>query len=257
MFYMVSNFKLGRKPRSFNTKIPHMKAFLNEAALPPLPASIDWTKGITEWGMMKNDTLGCCTVAAYFHAKQIWSLNSGNEITESDNNVLKMYEEADGYVLGDPDTDQGGNEQNVLTYLLNTGAPAGNGGRDKILAFVEIDTANLDAVKRTIVDCGVAYIGFNVPNSLMDNGEPASVWEVDPNDGSIEGGHAIVLTGFNDIGFTLISWGAVYTMTYNFFQTFVDEVYAICSPDWLAATGNTPLGMTAAQLEALMTELKE
>jgi len=31
----------------------------------------DWTKGITEWGMMMNDTLGDCTIAGVGHAVQV------------------------------------------------------------------------------------------------------------------------------------------------------------------------------------------
>ena len=250
-------YKLGKLPRTFNPKIPHMSALLSAYTLPPLPASVDWTKGITDFGMMLNDQLGCCTIAAYYHALQIWSTNTITEQTESDNCVLQLYEQADGYNPNNPSTDQGGVEQNVLSYLLNTGAPLNNGQRDKILAFIEVDPRNINDIKRTIYDCGVCYIGFEVPSNILDQGEPPAVWNVDPNDAQIEGGHAVVACGFSDIGIQIISWGKVYTMTYEFFSRYTDEAYAIADQFWIDSTGKTPLGMDLQQLEYLMHAIKE
>src|SRR5271170_6637603 len=183
--------KLGRKPRTFNPKIPHMSAMLAAMTLPAPPASVDWTHGLTSFGMMLNDTLGDCTCAAVYHARQIWTANAGTEITEADSCVLALYEAVGGYNPSNPNSDNGANEQDVLTYLLNTGAPIANNLRDKIVAFVEVDPRNIDDVKRTINDCGVAYIGFNVPSSLMSM-DIAPLWEVDPNNMGFDGGHAII-----------------------------------------------------------------
>jgi hypothetical protein len=57
----------------------------------------------------------------------------------------------------------------VLAYLLRRGAPTGPEGqsRDRIDAFVEVDPRNPEDVKRTIQDCEVACIGFNVPACLL------------------------------------------------------------------------------------------
>ena len=77
-----------------------------------------------DFGVMLNDQLGCCTIAAYFHARQVWSFNAGGmEITNPDSDVLFGYQKICGYDPSNPTTDQGGNEQDVLTYLLNTGPP--------------------------------------------------------------------------------------------------------------------------------------
>lgn len=250
--------KLGRKPRSFDPKVPHMSAMLGAMDLSPPPISVDWTKGITDFGMMLNDTLGDCTCAAVYHARQIWSLNASLEITELDSNVLALYEQATGYNPNDPNSDNGGIEQDVLKFLLNTGAPVGDGLRDKIIAFVEVDPRNVDDVKRCINDCGVAYIGFDVPSSLMPpDGNIASLWEVDHTNHNVEGGHAIILVGYDNIGPYLISWGRKYQMTWEFFLTYTDEAYAIADNAWFNATGKTPLDMDIATLEQLMHAIKE
>jgi hypothetical protein len=253
--------KLGRQPRSYNPRIPFMSALIRKATPMVLPPSVDYAGKMPDsLGMMLNDQLGDCTCAAYYHAIQVWSFNaSGVLVTEPDQDVLDLYEGACGYVPNNPSTDQGGNEQTVLTYLMNQGAPTGMQAqtRHKLRAFVEVDVRNLDDVKRSIYECGVTYIGFNVPASIMpQGGTPPSVWDVG-GDSTIIGGHAIVLTGYNDQGFNLISWGMKYIMTYAFFSQFTDESYALCDIDWFQGTGKSLLGMTVPELEQQMQALKQ
>jgi hypothetical protein len=47
-----------------------------------------------------------------------------------------------------------------------------------------------------------------------------------------------------------------YTMTWEFFAHFVDEVYAIADSEWFNAKGTSPGGLTQAQLEKQMQALK-
>jgi hypothetical protein len=253
----MTKFKLGRLHRSYNPSIPHMSALTAGKALPAPPASVDYTTKLpANLGMMMNDTLGDCTCAAVYHAVQVWTGNAQKKlITEPDADVEQLYVQACGYNPKAGGEGPGGNEQTVLTYLLKTGAPFGPKGaqRHKIKAFVEVDPRNTDDVKRAIVDCGVAYIGFNVPAFLMpSNAPPPSVWKVQNTDKNIIGGHAVVLAGYTAEGARVISWGQYYTMTWGFFAAYVDEVYAIADPLWIENGGSTPGGLTLAELEAQM-----
>jgi len=73
--------------------------------------------------------------------------------------------------------------------------------RHKIAACAEVDPRNGDDVKRTIYDCGLAYIGFNVPQSVMlPNQAPPQVWNYMPNEPNVIGGHAVVLAGYDSNG---------------------------------------------------------
>jgi hypothetical protein len=133
-----------------------MSALLAGKKMPPIPDSIHYASHmLADFGMMLNDTLGCCTCAAYYHARQVWTFNSATaEDTSPDAEVLELYAAACGYRPDQPTTDEGGVEQDVLTFLLNSGAPLAGGQVDKILAFVEVDPRNVEDVKRTIFDCG-------------------------------------------------------------------------------------------------------
>ncbi len=208
-------------------------------------------------GVMRNDTLGDCTCAAYYHALQVWGFNAQKRIdTEPDLDVVKLYEQACGYNPNQGGEGPGGNEQKVLSYLVNPGAPYGPTGaqRHKLAGFVEVPLKEINDIKATIDCCGVCYIGFNVPQYMMPKGQPPlAVWDVDPRgDNTIIGGHAVVLAGYNGNNFRLISWGGYYTMTWAFFEKFVDEAYALIDPEWFASTGKSPMGLNMQQIEQAM-----
>ena len=253
--------KLGRLHRTYDPRVPHMSAILAGQTLPPPPPQADWTVGMpANLGMMLNDTLGDCTCAAVYHAIQVWSYNAQDHAmdTEPDADVEDLYIRACGYNPRAGGEGPGGNEQHVLTYLHKTGAPVGAQGkqRHKIAAFVEVDPRITDDVKRAINNCGVAYIGFNVPQYIVPpNGNSPQVWDVENANTNIVGGHAVVLAGYDANGARVISWGQYYTMTWAFFAKYVDEVYAIADPTWIESKGTTPGGLTMAQLEAQMQAL--
>jgi len=256
------HLKLGRTPRGYNPRIPHLSALLAGKKVAAPPPSVDHTKGMpSAFGMMLNDTLGDCTCAAFYHAVQVWSFNAQKqELTDPDQDVEQLYIQACGYNPQQGGEGPGGNEQKVLQYLYSTGAPFGPSGQDrhKILGFVEVDPRNIADVKSTINDCGVVYIGFNVPQNIMPaSGAPPKVWTVGPKKPKIIGGHAVVLPGYDSQGAIVISWGRLYKMTWQFFSTYVDEAYAIADADWVEATGKTPAGMTVTQLEQQMQALKD
>jgi len=93
-----------------------------------------------DWGMMLNDRLGCCTIAAIGHAVQTWTANAlGRELTVPDSSILEYYEKWDGYDPADPATDQGGVEIDVLNDWRQQGF-----GGVSLDAYVAIDLGTRD-----------------------------------------------------------------------------------------------------------------
>jgi hypothetical protein len=252
--------RFGRQPRGHDPRIPRLSALIEGAAPIAVSADVDWTVGMpTDLGMMLNDQLGDCTCAGVYHGRQVNTFHTSGIKTPPDALVEKLYEEACGYVPGDAATDQGGSCQAVLTYWLNKGVPT-RLGPDKLDAFFEVDVANFDELKRTIYECGFAYIGLNIPAwfaNALNGGNVPQVWDVDPGgDNTIVDGHCVVLAAQDGAGrFKLASWGTWYEMTPAFFQSFCDEAYGPVSGDWMKATGSTPAGLTLAQWEAQMKAL--
>lgn len=249
--------RLGRLPRVRNPAVPHFSALRAGVTLVAPPPSVDYTAGLPgNLGMFGNDSLGDCTCAALYHALQVWTTKVQAAIdTESDQDAVLLYGQACGYVPGDSNTDQGGVEQDVLTYALLNGIPVGANGaqQHRLAAFVEVDPTNQDDIKLAILECGVCYIGFNVPDYAMST---TDTWDVRPGTPNMVGGHAVVLAGYDSVGLTCITWGRLQHMTWAFFNQFTDEAYMLADPDWFAATGACPAGLTLPDLETQMAALR-
>jgi hypothetical protein len=240
--------KLGRKAVKTDTRTLRMARYLAPALVLP-PAAVDWTKGVTAWGMMLNDTLGDCTIAGCGHAVQVWTLNvAGVMATVPDAVVEQYYGKFDGYVPGDVSTDNGGVELDVLTDWRAQGF-AGH----QLTGFADPAVADLVEVRQSINLFGGVYIGVNLPLSAQGQ----AVWDVvpDPGDGSTApgswGGHCVYVPKYDQAGFTCITWGGLQRMTTAFWQKYVDEAHTLLSQDWLAAAGlDDPQGFNLSQLQA-------
>src|SRR3954471_16998599 len=86
--------KLGKHPPQrdplAHLKAPVMARFLSETA-PSIPDEFDWMSGISDWGMMRNDTVGCCTFAGLGHAIQAMSAATESKYTVPDSTVIQGY----------------------------------------------------------------------------------------------------------------------------------------------------------------------
>ncbi|HMA51633.1 MAG TPA: hypothetical protein VKP60_17865, partial [Magnetospirillaceae bacterium] len=233
--------------------IPHLSALLAGLDLPPPPESQDWTRGMpADLGIMLNDKLNCCSIAAFYHALQVWSFNAADGVmeTEPDSNVEALYCAVSGYKPAEAPPGPICNEQQVLTHIHKTGAPTGK-GPNKLMAFLEVDIRNLDDIKRTIAACGVAYVGIKVPTYLKDVDWPP-VLDVQAENAEPFGAHAVVLAGYDAQGARMISFGKLYTMTWAFFAKYADEAYALADQSWMEAKGTTPGGLTIEGLKKQM-----
>ena len=253
---------MGRHPRAHDPRVPHLSSLLAGRDLEAPPPEVDWTRGMPRTlGMMLNDRLDCCTCAAYFHARQVWTFHTTGELqTQPDADVERLYILARGY---DPRKDgigPGGSAQQVLTFLHKHGAPIGadGKGRDRLEAFVEVDPRMVDDVKHAIAACGTVYAGLNLPHHIAPSPQavPPPVWDVEPDDPML-GGHAVVLAGYGPEGLKVISWGGIFTMTWAFFAKYAEEVYALADADWVTEKGTTPAGLSLEALEAQMEGLRE
>lgn len=258
--------KLGRKARVYNPAVAGfgmVKAMLRAAPMPPLLPKLDQCAHLPpDLGMMLNDQLGCCTCAGFYHSIQvITDVALGYAVTEPDAYVQQLYQEVGGYRPGDPSSDNGAVEQDVLTHLMRYGAPMQDGTRHPIVSYVEIDTRNLDDVCEAIQEFGYCYIGFAVMREFMFSG-PTNVWDDNPVYVTPDGGHAVILTGYDRTDpanpvFNVVSWGTrQWKMTAAFFRKFVDEAYAIVDPWWIQKTGRTPFGLTLETLQGLGNALR-
>lgn len=227
------------------------------------PPAVNWYKSVAQWGMMANDLLGDCTIAAPGHAIQVATVNTGEMVTLSDEQIIHYYESWDGYVPGDPNSDQGGVILDVLNHWRNhrgrkpNGRPKHQGmSGHKLLAFCEVNPLNNRHVKKAIEQLGVLDIGIQLPISAQD--QVGRVWDLvgdckkDPDcfPGSW-GGHSVAVAAYDVNGVTVITWGELQVMTWRFWNAYVDECYALL----MAAMLDAGLGFTGFDLEQLRVDI--
>lgn len=217
--------------------------------LPTAPASCSYRQKVTTWPMMLNDSLGDCAEAAMGHMIEQWTTyaDAPGAFTPTDAEVEQAYE-TQGYVPGDPSTDNG----TVLLTFLNTCRNTSTiYGGHPIQAYAALDTISTELVQQTVYLFGNCYIGVALPLSAQSQ----SLWAVDESNPANAqpgswGGHCIPIVAYDSALFYVVTWGEVIGMTPAFLKMYCDEAYAVYSKDWMEGRGVTPSGFNAQQMLA-------
>lgn len=252
-----AHLKLGRSAVS----PPHPRTltlsdYLTEA-LPTAPTKVVWGKGVKNYPMDGNDTLGDCTCAAFAHMLQTWCSESGKDATVTSADAILMY-----WMTGSPPsktgvpggpTDTGRMCTDVLAYGVDTGC-----GGDKIIAWAKVNLANHQERDAAHWLFGGLYLGVALPLTAQTQ----RVWATVKDDGSgynqpgSWGGHCVPTVGRWTNRWEIITWGGRLEMTEDFFDTYVDEAYVCITQDWIDAQGVSPVpGVNLAQLQTDLGQL--
>ncbi len=259
---MIHNKKLGKLPPRRDPRTLKLADYIK--TLPPAPAQAGYIDKVQRWPIFLNDSLGDCVVAAAAHMIQQWTIYAGKPFTPSDTDVLRAYMAVSGYNPNDPSSDQGCVILDMLKYWRNTGL-----GGHKIAAFVSVDHANHEEIKKAIQLFGNCYIGLGLPVTAQnpetgENGFP--VWSM-PANGTVGdgapyswGGHSVMLPGYGidahgNTGSEIVTWGQLYDMTWGFAGLYLDEAWTCVSLDWIRADGVSPSGFDLAQLLMDLAEI--
>lgn len=211
--------------------------FIEKRKLPPIPAHEDYLSLVDAWPLYANDRHGDCVFAAIGHYIQASTrYASGITVTVTEQDILGAYSAVTGFDPAIPATDAGTVMQDGMDYWRKTGI-AGH----RIVAAAAIDPHDTETAKAALSLFGGLLVGFNFPDVAMDQFDHGQPWTVVPQDGGINGGHAIHVGRY--MPWDNITWGRVQTMTPEFWDKYVDEVWVPVTPEWLGSTGHTPSGL--------------
>lgn len=205
-----------------------------------VPHAVDHFSNVPYIGMMLNDTWGDCCCAADGHVIQgLTAYGQGSEVQVPDSDVLTAYETTgfnpDAGPPGNNPTDNGWTVEAALGYLKNTGM-AGH----RIALYGQIPVAATKLMVQAVYEFGYLSIGVNLPKIAVqqfNDGPPAGqkypVWKTVPDDGGIDGGHAVAVAGYNATGPVAWTWGAVVQLTWAWYKKYTGEAWGIVSQDWI------------------------
>jgi hypothetical protein len=213
--------------------------------LPFLKTSIAWERKVTNWSMLGNDNYGDCVEAAAGNALMTETSQSGTQISPTTSQILQDYTNITGFNPSDPTTDNGTTMVDALAYYVKSGIT----GR-KIIAWasVKIDS-NLWEFKQAISLFGTVLVGFNFPQSAMDQFDAGQPWAIN-SASALVGGHCVAVSEYNPTQIICNTWAALQPCSLGFFPYYADEAYVLITQDWINKIKNlAPSGLNINVLE--------
>ncbi len=249
--------KLGKLPASPS---PHdFKLSLYAPTLPTPPARFGHGTLYVDWGMLGNDNWGDCVFAGGAHETMLYArLGAGRRnVTFSPACVLADYGAVTGFDPADPNSDNGTEVRQALSYRRKTGLADAAGSRHRIGAYVSIPPKDWEKLMQAVYVFGAVGIGFEFPASAMDQFNADQHWDVVPGS-PIEGGHYVPVVGSmtSTKRATCLTWGRRQEFTRAFYERYNDEAWAILSPEILSISGLGLHGFNVAQLTADLAALR-
>jgi hypothetical protein len=221
-------------------------------ALPSPPATVEYGAKVTSWPMYDNDKYGDCTCAAAGHMIANWTANAAAEVTVPDPSVLAFYEH---FVGTPPPPDEGCDMLSVLKYWRRAGIDG-----HTVRAFTSIDLKDKAQAQSACWLFGGVYIGVALPD-FATTGDMLTVPWVVPAGGPVgnaapnpNNGHCIPAVSYDADNLYVVTWGELKAMSWDFYNAYADESFAVISQDFINANGLNPAGF---DLDALTTDLKE
>lgn len=229
--------------------------YRSPATLPPRPRAFIAAPRIAahDWGMLGNDEYGDCAWAAADHLMMALDSDSAIRSSFTTQTALADYAAATGFdtaagAPGENPTDRGTDMRVLLNYLRARGVTDTTGKRHRAAAYVQLDAQNLEHVYEACYLFQALLVGVSLPSSAETQFAEGRLWVPRPDD-EIVGGHAILLVGVQD-HLPFVTWGRVQQATVAWWRAYVEQVYAIISPDDFDQSGESPAGFDYDQLFA-------
>jgi hypothetical protein len=233
--------RFGCLPSKRDPRNLQFAAYLKPRAPAP-PASCNWGNGVKTWPMDGNDAYGDCVFAALAHLVQEWTFDeSGKAVVVPAKQVIAAY-------LHDSPNDDGANILDTLSEMRK----AGLWGR-QLTAFAQVDPHNHLHAKQAVYLFGGLDLGLNMPVAWHGK----KVWDIGKGNSyrpGSWGGHSVPIIGYTATALIVVSWGALYTLTWAAFDLYCGEAYALLSPDW-TAKGKAPSGFDLKALQADLADV--
>lgn len=222
--------------------------YVNLGAAPP-PVVVDYSaKAMSSLNrILRNDVKGCCVISAKGHSLGVWSANDNQPIIiPTDAEIDAAYARL-AYV---PGTDSGCVIKDVLSKFRTEGIQFGGAIR-KIDGYVTVNWTDKTLWQMATYLLGSLSVGFLVPQAWLNS----SVW--DDTNSAIAGGHCVTPIGYNADGVLVSSWGRLYLWLWRSFlsRRYMDEAYAMLSPNWYNSDKLSPAGFDVTKLQADLAKI--
>lgn len=244
-------YRFGRKPPV--NKPALMLASFMTGITPPHPDKVDYLAQLDHWAMLGNDQYGDCVAVTWANVRRLVTAKLSVEDYPDMNQVEALYKTQnptfDPSSPGDSG-DQGMSIQLCLEHLTKDVEGV------RAICFAKVDHRNEDEVKAAIALFGYVWVGINVQAANMAQFDEGVPWDYIA-DSPIEGGHSIIVGGYNsdsrrDENF--ITWAKETAFTSDFWTHLVEEAWVVVWPEHLG-TRSFQQGVNVTALADSFTQL--
>jgi hypothetical protein len=231
--------KLGLKDPTPGAIPLRFATYLNLRQLPSPPAEFGHYNLIPEnsWGDLGNSDYGDCAIAGPCHQIELWTKEGPSKTaapftTEA---ALTNYSAVSGFSLADPKgTDTGCSTGEVADYWLKTGIVDAAGNRHKVVAVCDMNPGDLRELFLAIYLFQSVGMGFDFPESALEQTRNKQTWDVVPGATSA-GGHYVPGFGCaNSLGVG-VSWGRQVAFTAAFYEKYNNQGVVALSEEMMVA----------------------
>jgi hypothetical protein len=238
--------KLGRVQSKYDARTLKLGDYVSVEHM-PVPPARELVETTTTWPMLANDQFNCCTSAAAGHMIHHWTAANKDGIFLTDQDIIRAHAQLTGDRLMDCVS-----MLEALKYWRNTGI-----GAHRIHSFVQAHHGQADQLRCIVHLFGSAYIGLDLPRFAcagISTGWPAIEWAVPVQVATEDAvalpdmGHCVMAVGYGPDGVYVVTWGALKTMSWSFFEAYNVETYAVLSNDWVRDAQASPTGFPFSKL---------
>jgi hypothetical protein len=243
--------QLGRVRSKTDPRTLQLRSYVDVLNLPVPPAQ-EMVESTPAWPMLANDRFNCCTSAAAGHMIHHWTAANQHGIFLTDDDIIRAQAQLTGDRLMECVS-----MLDALRYWRAQGI-----GNHKIHSFIRGEKANAADLRCIIHLFGCAYVGLDLPAFACagdPKGWPNIPWEIPENtldDATAPNpnqGHCVAVVGYDEMSLYAVSWGLLKSASWDFFQRYAEEIYAVLSFDWVVENAKCPTGFDTATLEMDLT----
>lgn len=226
---MFENMKLGRLPAIHDHHGLHLTTVVPDILKYEAPNQVRRFSEVPEWIIGDNDKIGDCSCVGIANSVLGRTTWAGHTTRTPTPDIIKFYENF-GYnpSLTQPDgnnpTDQGAILVNVMRTWMTKGFNTGS-GINKLKAYAAIDPRNFSLLKSSIMIFGDVYIGVDLTVAQQTQ----TIWSFVNT--TPWGGHCVLLVGYDESYYYVISWGKVVKVEKSFIEQQCSEAYVLLDGD--------------------------
>ena len=234
--------KLGLQPARIGAINLQLGTYCNFAQLPTPPTNFGHEFLVPTWGMLGNDMWGDCALAGPAHQVMLWCKESQTSAMFDNTSVLKNYSAVTGFdphagPSGANPTDQGTDMEAMARYWQNTGMIDAYGTRHKIVAYVGMNPGDLRELWTAAYLFQAVGLGFDMPQSAMDQTSLGRPWEYVRGSRSVGGHYVPVVARRSGLGVG-ITWGKTQLFTPKFYQHYNTQGIVALSAEMMVHAKN-------------------